>query len=209
MRSRMSKTEFFDRVADNGYWRDFNPEQMPRVRRLLKALSLSPGMLVFEPGCGTGRLTARLAEAVSPGGRVIANDISPRMIALARRRKLGRCVQWIVAPVESVRVRAGSLDRVVCFQSFPHFDDKPAVLRRFHKALKPDGLLAVVHFISRRRVNDIHRGESPPICHDLLPPKREMAALLREGGFEIIEFEDGRDGYRLFARPVNRDRTGD
>ena len=202
MDNHLSKARFFDDVAERGLWRDFPPEHRPKVRRLLARLKLAPGMTVLEPGCGTGRLTARLLRRVQPGGRIIANDISPSMIGTARLRRLGGAVRWHCGPVARLRLRPGSVDRIVCFQSFPHFDDKLQTLRLFRRALAPDGLLAIVHLVSRRRVNQIHRGERPPICHDLIPTRREMTSLLLEAGLRPKLLEDGARGYWLFARGI-------
>ncbi len=44
---------------------------------MIRALALHPGMVVADVGAGTGLLTAHLARAVSPGGRVVATDIDP------------------------------------------------------------------------------------------------------------------------------------
>lgn len=199
---RMTKAQFFDSVAEGGFWRDFAVEDRPKLARLLDRLELVPGMTVLEPGCGTGRLTAALLERLGPGGRIVANDISPRMISAARRRRLGRRVRWHVGPVELLRLRPGSVDRVVCFQSFPHFDDKAGALRLFRKAMKPQGFLAVVHFAGRGKINRIHLQEPEPICHDLIPTRRQMRALLRAAGLRLEELEDSPAGYWLFARPV-------
>lgn len=194
------KAAFFDVLAARGLFDAFGEEERPKVARLLACLDLRPGMVVAEPGCGSGRLTALLAEAVGPTGRVIAGDISPAMIARARRRRLGRHVRRCVAEAGRMRLRAGGVDRVVCFQSFPHFDDPLGALRHFRRALKPDGMLAIVHFISRARVNALHSGSGGPIAADLLPGRRRMRALLQEGGFEVVLLEDGPQGYWLLAR---------
>ena len=198
----MTKAEFFDRVAEDGLWRDFSPEDLPKLERLLGRLELAPGMTVFEPGCGSGRLTTRLLEQVSPGGTVIANDISPRMMDLVRGRRLGRRVRRRLGPVEDVVLQHNSVDRVVCFQCFPHFDEKLAALLLFRRALKEDGMLAVVHFAGRSKINRIHHNEQEPICHDLIPTQRKMKTLLRSAGFLPDGLEDSAQGYWLFARPA-------
>ena len=202
MTRRMTKALCFDQMAGNGLWDGFSSEERPKLKRLLNRLALAPEMKILEPGCGTGRLTAALLERLGPKGRIVANDISPRMIAEARRRRLGQRVHWRVAPVEEVRVRRGSVDRVICFQSFPHFDHEPAALRLFRRALKPDGLLAIVHFAGRRKINQIHRRGPEPIRRDLIPTKREMRTLLDAAGFLVTDFVDSAAGYWLFAAPV-------
>lgn len=201
MPARLTKAGFFDELAGRGLWRGFSREERPQLARLLAGLRMARGMTVLEPGCGTGRLTERLLKRVGPRGRVIANDISPCMIAAARRRRLGRRVRWHVGPVEGLALRDGVVDRVVCFQSFPHFDDKVAALRLFRRALRPGGLLVIVHFAGSRKINRIHRNEAGPIRHDLIPRRREMKGLLKGAGFVEESFEDSTQGYWLFARP--------
>ena len=44
------------------------------------------GMTVLEPGPGMGFFTLELARLVGPGGRVVAVDVQPKMIAGLRRR---------------------------------------------------------------------------------------------------------------------------
>ena len=196
----LTKADFFDSVADRGMWAHFPPEQTRKLERMLERLDLKPGMTVVEPGCGTGRLTARLLERVSPGGRVLANDISSRMITLGKARELGAVASFHLGPVESMPLPADGVDRVVCFQCFPHFDDKPGVLRRFHEALHAGGLLVISHFAGREKINALHRAEPEPICLDLIPDREEMEALLADAGLAVEAFEDGEDEYFLLAR---------
>ena len=50
------------------------------------ALNLSSGDTVIEIGCGTGLNFPRFQEAIGPGGRIIAVDISVDMLHQARQR---------------------------------------------------------------------------------------------------------------------------
>lgn len=45
-----------------------------------------PGMHVLDLGCGAGFNTEGLARLVGPDGLVVAIDLQPRMLAMARRR---------------------------------------------------------------------------------------------------------------------------
>jgi ubiquinone/menaquinone biosynthesis C-methylase UbiE len=62
------------------------------VRRLLQnpeevvAPYVGPGMTVLEPGPGMGFFTLELARRVGSGGRVVAVDVQPKMIAGLKRR---------------------------------------------------------------------------------------------------------------------------
>jgi ubiquinone/menaquinone biosynthesis C-methylase UbiE len=45
-----------------------------------------PGMTVVDVGCAMGYFTLPLARMVGPGGRVVAVDVQPAMLAAVRRR---------------------------------------------------------------------------------------------------------------------------
>jgi ubiquinone/menaquinone biosynthesis C-methylase UbiE len=48
---------------------------------LLQLAGIAPGMTVLDAACGTGAATLPAAERVRPGGRVVAVDFSPEMLA--------------------------------------------------------------------------------------------------------------------------------
>jgi demethylmenaquinone methyltransferase / 2-methoxy-6-polyprenyl-1,4-benzoquinol methylase len=54
-------------------------------RAAVRAAGLSRGGAALDVACGTGKLTAALADAVGPEGRVVGVDLSPAMLDEARR----------------------------------------------------------------------------------------------------------------------------
>ena len=55
----------------------------------LRELQLKSGETVFDIACGTGAMLPLLSGAVGPSGRVVGVDVSPEMVAEARRRVAG------------------------------------------------------------------------------------------------------------------------
>ncbi len=55
-------------------------------REAVAALQLSPGATVVELGCGTGLNFPYLQRAVGAAGQIIGVDLTPEMLAQARRR---------------------------------------------------------------------------------------------------------------------------
>ncbi|MGH2838447.1 MAG: class I SAM-dependent methyltransferase [Thermoleophilaceae bacterium] len=49
-------------------------------------LELEPGQVVLDVACGTGLNFDGIQERIGPGGRLIGLDLSPDMLAIARRR---------------------------------------------------------------------------------------------------------------------------
>lgn len=57
----------------------------PRLRAIVDALPLRPGLRVIEIGCGPGAAAREVADRVGPGGHVLAVDRSASAIARLTR----------------------------------------------------------------------------------------------------------------------------
>jgi demethylmenaquinone methyltransferase/2-methoxy-6-polyprenyl-1,4-benzoquinol methylase len=192
-----AKAEFFDTMATAPWAAEpFRPEDRPKITRLLTAAEIRPGARVLEPGCGTGRLTEILADAVGPTGQVLALDISTKM-ARACRDRMGQRqnVQVLQGAMEECPVEAEMFDLAVCHQVFPHFDAPATALAALAQSLKRGGRLLVVHFTNAAVINEIHRTAAAPIQHDRLPPPAEMRRLLAAAGLSVDWYTDDSLGY--------------
>src|SRR5258706_14521219 len=69
---------------DPAQYRKFESERFAPFDDLLAMLAIRPGMRVIDLGCGTGDLTARLAERL-PESDVLGIDSSASMLAEAGR----------------------------------------------------------------------------------------------------------------------------
>jgi len=109
-----------------------------------------PGMVVVEPGCGMGFFTLDLARMASPGGRVIAIDVQPQMLARLRRRVAGSGLEGAIdirlAEPDRLRIvdLAGQVDLVVAFYMVHEVRDPAAFFAEVARALKADGAALVV-----------------------------------------------------------------
>ena len=190
---------YFDRCADEGVFHEFSAEELTVAKELLEQMNIKPGDKIIEPGCGAGRLTEMLAELVGPEGKVFGFDISPRMVERCRQRGLPSQVEIACASATDIPVGDGQFDAVVCHNTFPHFEDKPAALREFHRVLREDGVLWIVHSRSREWVNSLHSSIGGVLATHLLPDKPELERLLRETGLSLQFLHDLPDRYLLKA----------
>lgn len=200
MKQSTSKAQFFDQMA--ALWQDakFTPAEQKKLKVILREAGVRRGMVIFEPGCGAGRLTRILARRVGPSGKVIALDISPKLIAACRKNVSSSNVIIQRGCVESARLSARSVDLVLCLNAFPHFDDKLAALRVFRRVLKNEGKVIVAHLCGRQHLNALHRASGKPIMHDLLPAPRILRRLFRYAGFHVESLVDRKDLFLLVAR---------
>lgn len=158
-------------------------------------LQLSPGMRVLDLGAGTGYFLSRLSSAVGPSGSVVATDIEPDMVRYmnerAAREGLAN-VRAVAAPPDDVGVPAGSVDRILIVDVWHHVGEREKYAARMARALRPDGLVAIVDFTL-----DARRG--PPARHRLAPEK--VMAELRAGGFQVeLATESLPDQYVVLGR---------
>lgn len=98
------------------------------------------GGTCVEVGCGFGRMTSVLAERFD---RVVALDVSPRMLELARATVTAANVQLeLVSGSSLAPVEDGTADALVCYLVLQHLPRREAVevyLREFARVLAPGG----------------------------------------------------------------------
>ncbi len=189
------RVAFFDGIAElwDG-WEDL-PSLSGRLAAAFLDLGLGPDERVADVGCGTGNLTSALLAHLSPRGRVLAVDISPRMVEVARGKIEDERVTWLVGDVTDCERLPAGLDRVLCFSVWPHLDDPVAAARRLFVALRPGGALHVWHLASRDKINEIHRGAGAAVRDDVLAPGEQTAEALRAAGFHVSEVIDDESRY--------------
>ena len=175
-------------------------ETIIRLRKILTRLWVRESMSVLDVGTGTGILVPLLLELVGPSGRIVALDISPRMLEVARTKGFPPNVEFVEADAASIPLPAASFDLVVCNATFPHFPDKARALAEMARVLKPGGRLAICHTRSREEVNRLHKEIGGVVARDEIPEEPEMRRLLAGAGFEEIAVRDEESLYLVTAR---------
>ena len=93
---------------------------------------------ILDLGCGTGDLTGGVSAFA---GTVDAIDLSPEMIAEARKRSLPN-VRWIIGAAETTPLD-GPYDLITAAESL-HWMDWTRLFQRLTSVLAADGVLAIV-----------------------------------------------------------------
>ncbi|HEY5208331.1 MAG TPA: methyltransferase domain-containing protein [Stellaceae bacterium] len=111
-----------------------------------------PGETVLDVGCGLGPTTIELARQVGPNGRVIGLDVSPAMIALARKRAVGLDnIDFIADDATGHAFGAPFADILFSRFGVMFFGDPTAGFTNLRKALKPEGRVV---FACWRKLNE-------------------------------------------------------
>jgi SAM-dependent methyltransferase len=144
--------------------------------QLVSLLNLRPGQTVADIGAGTGYFTRRLAQAVGPRGRVLAEDVQPEMITQLKNltARLGLTnITPVLGTVADPRLPPASVDLALMVDVYHEFDLPYEMMQAICLALKPGGRLVLVEY----------RGEDPRVpikpLHKMTEAqvKREMSVL--------------------------------
>ncbi|MFW8594690.1 methyltransferase domain-containing protein [Cribrihabitans neustonicus] len=133
----------------------------------------------LEFGCGTGHLTASLAERFEIG-RLTLNDLVPEAAAATARaaRPHYGALDILPGPVEALPLPAG-LDLIASASTVQWLDDLPALMARLTAHLRPGGWLALSGF-GRRQFRELAALGSNAAAPSYLDA-REWPAILPEG----------------------------
>jgi arsenite methyltransferase len=108
--------------------------------------SLQPGEVVLDLGSGGGFDVFIAGRKVGPTGRAIGVDMTPEMLAKARRNIASSGldnVEFRLGEIEHLPVADASADVVISNCVINLSPDKPQVWRELARALKPGGRVAV------------------------------------------------------------------
>jgi len=129
---------------------------------------------------------------------LVALDVAEEMLKRARAKGF-KDIEYLLADVTSIPLGDEIFDAVVCYSSFPHFQDKPRALAEIKRVTKSGGRLFICHTSSRTVVNRLHR-QIPAVANDIIPDKPEMQLMLSRAGFTDIKIEDSKESYLARAR---------
>lgn len=105
---------------------------------VLERLDLGGDEVVVDAGCGSGRVTAELAERL-PRGRVVAVDGSEAMVEKAKER-LGDRADYLVSDLVELKLPE-PVDLVFSTATLHWIHDHDRLFRQLRAALKPGGRL--------------------------------------------------------------------
>lgn len=129
--------------ADIGAWLRQPTDAMCRMA------GVTSGSRVLDVAAGSGEQTLVVARAVGAQGYVLATDLSPAIVALARDNALRAGfahVETRVADGEDLGVPEASFDAAVCRLGLMFFPDPLRGLREMHRALRPGAGLCTMVF---------------------------------------------------------------
>jgi len=166
-------------------------DRLGEAEEVMQLAGVAPGMWVADVGAGQGYYTVRLARAVGPKGRVLAEDIQPevtdQLSDRVQRERLDNVAVRLGTP-DDPQLPAQTFDRIFLVHMYHEVASPYAFLWHMREGLKPGGYVVVV---------DADR----PVSEHGMPPaqlKCEFAALnLVPAHFTMLT---GREAYYMAFR---------
>jgi ubiquinone/menaquinone biosynthesis C-methylase UbiE len=118
----------------------------PVSQKLLELAGVAPSRRVLDVACGTGEPAIPAAKAVGAAGYVLATDMAPEMIEVAREKAKAEGltnIEFRLVDGEAIDVPPESFDAVTCRWGMMFMPEPLKFLHQARQALKPDGRIAI------------------------------------------------------------------
>ncbi len=184
---KAESSKYFDKLApryDKHYYGRHGRQQYQRVVAAAKDWQF---ISVLDVGCGTGGLLAALKR---PRVKLAGADISPKMIAEAKKR-LGETADLRVADSEKLPWKAGSFDLVVTTDSLHHWPRPLQAFSEMRRVLRKGGYVVVADVTAPPLLRKVSNWIAPfgKEGDVRVYSVAELELMLREVGFVDIKRE--------------------
>jgi SAM-dependent methyltransferase len=160
--SAASAQAFYEARYAHGYMDRWEQARSARLCSVLDGVQLPPRPRILDYGCGSGALTALLAERW-PDAEVVGADISATAVASARQRREG--IRFHTLDARFVREHAGAFDLVFSHHVLEHVFDLDAATGELAALVAPGGRMlhalpcgnagSLAHWLCRQREGGI------------------------------------------------------
>lgn len=169
---------------------------------LLEIAAPLHGERVLDVACGTGSVARQVAPLVGPSGTVVATDINPGMLAVARSLPVpaGASIKWLEGDSIPLDMPDDAFDLVLCQQGLQFFPDRSSAAHGMYRVLAKGGRAVISvwqalrkHPVYRTLFEEAARHLGVPlsaldVSFSLYDPDR-LRRLLVDAGFQRVMIE--------------------
>jgi len=125
-------------------------------KRLIELAEIKQGSKVLDIATGIGEPSIKAAQQVGKNGHVLAIDISPQMLAVAKQRSVSLGLQDLIefkeGDAETSDLPVSTFDAALCRFGLMFLPNVKAGLSNIHKSLVNDGRFAAAVWASHDKV---------------------------------------------------------
>ncbi|EKE05364.1 MAG: UbiE/COQ5 methyltransferase, partial [uncultured bacterium] len=123
-------------------------------------------------------------QQINQDGKIFCLDIAKNMISLAKVKILDKRVKFIIGDIHSQKLKDLVFDSIICFNMFPHIDNKPIFLKRAYIRLKKGGQITICHDQTREKIISIHQQHAVSKNISEFPETQEILKIMIQSGFK-------------------------
>jgi SAM-dependent methyltransferase len=157
----------------------------------VEAATLRPGETVVDLGSGAGRDVVLAAERVGPAGRAIGVDMTPEMVAKARRAAAALGIpnaEFLLGEIEHLPLPDGIADAAISNCVINLLPDKRPAFAEAFRVLRPGGRLVISDIVSRRPLPEAFKNEATwAACLAGAIPESDYVSQVRAAGFTDVQ----------------------
>jgi ubiquinone/menaquinone biosynthesis C-methylase UbiE len=163
---------------------------------LIRQLTIAPGSVAVDFGCGSGYFSLAFAKAVGKGGKIIALDILPSALdAVASRARMAGLSQVSTKRVNLEKdngscLESESADWVILKDILFQNTNKDTILREAARILRPGGHMLLMEW----KDQDVSVG--PELS--LRISRTELISLIESSGFSVKQELSAGDFHQAF-----------
>lgn len=187
-------------LGSNQFSTEDDRDQRGEAESVMRLAEITPGMRVADIGAGEGYYTIRLAQAVGPEGRVLAQDIDREVLDRLGDRVVRERLDNVsikLGAADDPKLPENSFDRIFLVHMYHEVQDPYAFLWNMWPSLKEGGQVVVV---------DVDR----PTDRHGIPPLL-LSCELEATGYRLVAFKDAPElqgYYAQFERGSKRPEPG-
>jgi ubiquinone/menaquinone biosynthesis C-methylase UbiE len=148
MKYKEEERQSWDSVANNWqkWWKTIEKGAEKVSRRLIELAEIKSGSRVLDIATGIGEPAVTAADQIGSNGHVLAIDISPRMLSVAKERAISLGLQNVIefkeGDIETVDLPSSIFDAVLCRWGLMFLPDLKAGLSNIFRSLTRGGRFA-------------------------------------------------------------------
>jgi|GEM_PF-87724 len=131
---------YYDSIA-KGYDELYGEEQHSKWNNFRKLININKDEYVLDVGCGTGIISEKISIMAK---KVIAVDISPKMLKIAQSKRLHKNIKYLKANAEKLPFEDKSFEKVVSFTTLQDVIDIEKAISEIARVCKIEAYVTVL-----------------------------------------------------------------
>lgn len=173
---KQNQRQSWDSVASGWqkWWKVLENGAQPVSDKLIELAKVKPSSKVLDIATGIGEPAITAANRIGNGGYVLATDLSPQMLFIARERaksqKLDEIIEFKEGDAETIALQPSEFDAALCRWGLMFFPSVDSGISNIYKSLVKGGRFAAAVWSTPDKVPQLSIPMNIARCETNIPP---------------------------------------